>query len=240
MSTEKKVALITGGAKGIGLATAKRLSKEFKVVINIHSDPTPEQLKIFDDYHLTYVKGDVASEADSKQIISDIVDEHGHLDVLVNNAGITRDKLMTRMKQADFEDVINTNLTGTFNMSKFALKQMQRQRSGNIINLSSIVGLNGNIGQANYAASKAGILGLTKTMAREGALRGVRCNAVAPGMIETSMTDALSDKTMDYYKETIPLKRFGTADEVAQTVEFLIQNPYITGQVIAVDGGLTI
>ncbi|MEJ6348910.1 3-oxoacyl-ACP reductase family protein [Holzapfeliella sp. He02] len=240
MSTEKKVALVTGGAKGIGLATAKRLSQDFKVVINIHSDPTPEQLKIFDDYNLTYVKGDVASEADSKQIISDIVDEYGHLDVLVNNAGITRDKLMTRMKQADFEDVINTNLTGTFNMSKFALKQMQRQRSGNIINLSSIVGLNGNIGQANYAASKAGIIGLTKTIAREGALRGVRCNAVAPGMIETSMTDALSDKTMDYYKETIPLKRFGTADEVAQTVEFLIQNPYITGQVIAVDGGLTI
>lgn len=243
MAVAEQVALVTGGAKGIGLAIAKRLAKQgMTVVINAHSEPSTEEWAEIQagNPKLSYLVGSVADEAEAAAMIAAVMTKFGRLDVLVNNAGITRDKLLSRMSAADFNTVIQTNLVGAFNMTKHAMKVMQKQRSGNIVNLASISGLNGNIGQANYAASKAGLIGLTKTAAKEGALRGIRCNAVAPGMIATAMTDKLSDRIKTEITKQIPLHRFGEADEVAQTVAFLISNPYITGQVITVDGGLTI
>ncbi|WP_429970406.1 3-oxoacyl-ACP reductase FabG [Fructilactobacillus sp. Tb1] len=244
MDEEKKVVLITGGTKGIGLATAKRLAKNAAnlVVLNSHrelDDAAKTELMTQFANPVKIVTGDVAKEEDAKRMIDDLVEEFGHIDVLVNNAGMTQDKLMTRMTEESFKDVINTNLVGTFNMSKFALKTMQKKRSGVIINMSSIAGTHGNVGQANYSASKAGIIGLTKTTAQEGSLRGVRCNAIAPGMIKTAMTDKLSDKIIKQWEGQIPLHRFGDVENIAQTVEFLVENDYITGQVITVDGGLT-
>ncbi|USS93439.1 3-oxoacyl-ACP reductase FabG [Fructilactobacillus ixorae] len=244
MTTPKQVALITGGTKGIGLAIAKDLANngQYQVVINSHRELDADAVRALQaefSNEVGIVTGDVAQAEDADRMIQTVVAQYGSLAVLVNNAGQTQDKLMTRMTEASFKDVINTNLVGTFNMSKFALKVMQKQRAGVIINLSSIAGLHGNLGQANYAASKAGIVGLTKTTAREGALRGIRCNAVAPGMIKTDMTAKLSDKIVKQFENEIPLKRFGAVQEIAETVAFLVQNDYITGQVITVDGGLT-
>jgi 3-oxoacyl-[acyl-carrier protein] reductase len=162
----------------------------------------------------------------------------GPIHILVNNAGITNDKLLLRMKPEDFDSVIKINLTGTFNMTQHALKKMMKLREGRIINLTSVVGLTGNIGQANYAASKAGVIGFTKSAAREGAARGITCNAIAPGFIETEMTEVLSDKVKEQSLATIPLQRFGSTQDVAQTAVFLAKSPYITGQVISVDGGM--
>lgn len=244
MMTEKKIVLVTGGTKGIGLATAQRLAKNDHnlVVINSHrelDDAAKAELMQKFSSPVEIVTGDVAKEDDAKRMVDDLVEKFGHLDVLVNNAGMTQDKLMTRMTETSFKDVLNTNLVGTFNMSKFALKTMQKKRTGVIINMSSIAGTHGNVGQANYSASKAGIVGLTKTTAQEGALRGVRCNAIAPGMIKTAMTDKLSDKIIKQWEGQIPLRRFGDVENISQTVEFLVENDYITGQVITVDGGLT-
>ncbi|WP_395319379.1 3-oxoacyl-ACP reductase FabG [Fructilactobacillus frigidiflavus] len=244
MTDEKQIVLVTGGTKGIGLATAKRLATNPAnlVVVNSHRDlDDAAQAELQEQFTnpVKIVPGDVAKEEDAKRMIDDLVEEFGHIDVLVNNAGMTQDKLMTRMTETSFKDVLNTNLVGTFNMSKFALKTMQKKRSGVIINMSSIAGTHGNVGQANYSASKAGIIGLTKTTAQEGSLRGVRCNAIAPGMIKTAMTDKLSDKIIKQWEGQIPLHRFGDAENIAQTVEFLVENNYITGQVITVDGGLT-
>lgn len=244
MTDEKRIVLVTGGTKGIGLATAKRLAKNSTnfVVINSHrklDNAAQTELEKQFNNPIKIVTGDVAKEDDAKRMIDDLVAEFGHIDVLVNNAGMTQDKLMTRMTETSFKDVLNTNLVGTFNMSKFALKIMQKKRSGVIINMSSIAGTHGNVGQANYSASKAGIVGLTKTTAQEGSLRGVRCNAIAPGMIKTAMTDKLSDKIIKQWEGQIPLHRFGDVENIAQTVEFLVENDYITGQVITVDGGLT-
>ncbi|GEP19232.1 3-oxoacyl-ACP reductase FabG [Pediococcus argentinicus] len=232
---DKKVALITGGTRGIGLATAQLFQeKGYQVVITARHQPQAEKKD------LRFISGDVANESDAKRIINNVVEQYGRLDVLVNNAGITVDMLLSRMKLESFKKVLDVNLGGTFNMTKFAMKAMQKQRSGNIIDLSSISGLNGNIGQANYAASKAGIVGLMKTTAREGALRGIRCNAIAPGMIVTDMTDKLSDKIKESVVEQVPLHRFGNPDEIAKTAYFLADNDYITGQTIVVDGGLSI
>ncbi|GAY73205.1 3-oxoacyl-ACP reductase family protein [Lentilactobacillus kosonis] len=243
MTVDKKVAIVTGAAKGIGLATAKRFYDDgFTVVINVHAELSDEQKNAFNQsgYDFEVVVGDVSDDKSAKTIIDSVFEKYGRIDVLVNNAGITRDKLLTRISIDDFKTVINTNLVGTFNMTKYVMKYMQKQRSGAIINLSSISGIHGNVGQANYSASKAGVIGLTKTAAREGALRGIRVNAVAPGMVRTDMVEAMSEKRQQEFAEQIPLKRFGNVAEIADTISFLANNKYITGQVLTVDGGLTI
>ncbi|GMA54209.1 hypothetical protein GCM10025857_55660 [Alicyclobacillus contaminans] len=173
-------------------------------------------------------------------MIEQAQEQLGDIHVLVNNAGMNNDKLLLRMKEEDFESVIKVNLTGTFNMTQPLLKKMMKQKQGVIINMASVSGLMGNMGQANYAASKAGVVGFTKTVAKEAASRGITCNAIAPGFISTDMTAALSDKVKTQINETIPLQHLGNPEDVAQTAIFLAQNPYITGQVISVDGGLTI
>lgn len=238
MDEAKQVVLVTGGTRGIGLAIAQLLAQTAgQVVINAHHEP---DAALKDELHqFDYVVGDVANELDAQRMVETVVERYGQLDVLVNNAGITRDKLLTRMKLTDFEAVLDTNLVGAFNMTKAAMKVMQKQRSGCVVNITSIAGTNGNLGQANYSASKAGLIGLTKTAAQEGALRNIRCNAVAPGMINTDMTAQLSERVVEQVTDHIPLHRFGDPSDVAQTVKFLIDNPYITGQVIKVDGGLT-
>ncbi|AMV63780.1 3-oxoacyl-[acyl-carrier-protein] reductase [Pediococcus damnosus] len=243
MSEAKQIALVTGATKGIGLAIAKRLSKDgMTVVLNTHhalDDDVKQQLS---DQGVTFdnLVGDVANEDDAQAMIDSLLEKYGQIDVLVNNAGINRDKLLSRTKLSDFKAVIDTNLIGAFNMTKFAMKSMQKSRSGVIVNISSISGLHGNIGQANYSASKAGLVGLTKTAAREGALRNIRCNAVAPGMIETDMTGKMSERRQKEFTDQIPLKRFGRPEEIADAVSFLVHNDYLTGQVITIDGGLTI
>ena len=243
MSEAKQIALVTGAAKGIGLAIAKRLSKDgMTVVLNTHhalDDDVKQQLS---DQGVTFdnLVGDVANEDDAQAMIDSLLEKYGQIDVLVNNAGINRDILLSRTKLSDFKAVIDTNLIGAFNMTKFAMKSMQKSRSGVIVNISSISGLHGNIGQANYSASKAGLVGLTKTAAREGALRNIRCNAVAPGMIETDMTGKMSERRQKEFTDQIPLKRFGRPEEIADAVSFLVHNDYLTGQVITIDGGLTI
>ncbi len=243
MTETKQVALVTGAAKGIGLAIAKRLADDgMTVVINAHhelSDADSQQLAAA-GYSFDVLVGDVASEADAEQMINSVVEKYGQIDVLVNNAGITKDKLLSRMKLADFQAVLETNLVGAFNMTKFAMKLMQKARKGSIVNISSISGLHGNLGQANYSASKAGLVGLTKTAAREGALRNIRANAVAPGMVKTDMTEKMSERRQSEFTDQIPLKRFAEPTEIADAVAFLVGNQYITGQVITVDGGLTI
>ncbi|EEI70664.1 3-oxoacyl-ACP reductase family protein [Lentilactobacillus hilgardii] len=243
MSEAKQVALVTGAGKGIGLAIAKRLlDEDFFVVLNTHHDLSDDAKAALEGKSGQYdhLIGDVSNEADAKSMIEAITEKHGRLDVLVNNAGITKDKLLSRLSLEDFKAVIDTNLVGAFNMTKFAMKVMQKARTGAIVNISSISGLHGNLGQANYSASKAGLVGLTKTAAREGALRNIRCNAVAPGMIRTDMTEKMSERRQKEFADQIPLKRFGEAKEIADTVAFLIANQYITGQVVTVDGGLTI
>ena len=171
-------------------------------------------------------------------MIQETQEKLGPITILINNAGITNDKLMLRMKPEEFDQVLKINLVGTFNMTQQVLKKMLKQREGAIINLSSVSGLIGNVGQANYAASKAGVVGFTKSVAREVAPRGITCNAIAPGFIQTDMTDVLSDKVKEQVTQNIPLQRFGQVEDIAQTAIFLAKNPYITGQVINVDGGL--
>ncbi|GAD16711.1 3-oxoacyl-[acyl-carrier-protein] reductase [Lentilactobacillus otakiensis] len=243
MTETKQIALVTGAAKGIGLAIAKRLADDgLTVIINAHHELDDETAKQLADagYHFDVLVGDVANEDDAEQMINSVVEKYGQIDVLVNNAGITKDKLLSRMKLADFKAVLDTNLVGAFNMIKFAMKIMQKARQGSIVNISSISGLHGNLGQANYSSSKAGLVGLTKTAAREGALRGIRSNAVAPGMVKTDMTEKMSERRQSEFTDQIPLKRFAEPTEIADAVAFLVHNQYITGQVITVDGGLTI
>ena len=242
MKLEQKNVFITGSSRGIGLAIAHKFaSLGANVVLNSRGEISEELLAEFKPYGVKVlaISGDVSDFADAKRMVDQAIEELGSVDVLVNNAGITQDTLMLKMTEEDFEKVLKVNLTGSFNMTQAVLKQMIKAREGAIINMSSVVGLMGNIGQANYAASKAGLIGFTKSVAREVANRNVRVNAIAPGMIESDMTAVLSDKVKDAMLAQIPMKQFGQAEQVAEVTAFLASQDYLTGQVIAIDGGLT-
>lgn len=236
-----KTAVVTGAAKGIGKAIALAFAKEgCNIVLNYHSSLDDETVQEIEACGVTCmpVQGDVSDFAFAADMMKKVKKELGSVDILVNNAGITKDMLLMRMKEEQFDSVIQTNLKGTFNMIRHASSIMLKQRSGAIINMSSVVGVMGNVGQANYAASKAGIIGLTKSTAKELAARGVTCNAIAPGFVETDMTAALSEDLQKQMLETIPLKRYGQVDDIAKAAVFLAKNTYITGQVLHVDGGM--
>lgn len=240
-----KVAFITGATRGIGRAIALELAKEgYNIALNYRTENEAlESLKkeISDIGVECYpVQGDVSKAEDSERMTKEIIEHFEQIDVLVNNAGITKDNLILRMKEEEFTDVINVNLVGTFNITKNVIKYMTKKRYGKIINLSSVVGISGNAGQSNYAASKAGIIGFTKSIAKELASRNITANAVAPGFIQTDMTNVLKDEIKEAIEGTIPLKRLGTAEDVAKVVKFLAseESSYITGQVINVDGGM--
>lgn len=242
MKLEQKNVFITGSSRGIGLAIAHKFaSLGANVVLNSRGEISEELLAEFKPYGVKVlaISGDVSDFADAKRMIDQAIEELGSVDVLVNNAGITQDTLMLKMTEEDFEKVLKVNLTGAFNMTQSVLKPMIKAREGAIINMSSVVGLMGNIGQANYAASKAGLIGFTKSVAREVANRNVRVNAIAPGMIESDMTAVLTDKVKDAMLTQIPMKQFGQAEQVADVTAFLASQDYLTGQVIAIDGGLT-
>ena len=242
MKLEQKNVFITGSSRGIGLAIAHKFaSLGANVVLNSRGEISEELLNEFKPYGVKVlaISGDVSDFTDAKRMVDKAIEGLGSVDVLVNNAGITQDTLMLKMTEDDFEKVLKVNLTGAFNMTQAVLKQMIKTREGAIINMSSVVGLMGNIGQANYAASKAGLIGFTKSVAREVANRNVRVNAIAPGMIESDMTAVLSDKVKDAMLAQIPMKQFGQAEQVAEVTAFLASQDYLTGQVIAIDGGLT-
>ena len=242
MKLEQKNVFITGSSRGIGLAIARKFaSLGANVVLNSRGKISEELLDEFKPYGVKVlaISGDVSDFTDAKRMVDQAIEGLGSVDVLVNNAGITQDTLMLKMTEEDFEKVLKVNLTGAFNTTQAVLKQMIKAREGAIINMSSVVGLMGNIGQANYAASKAGLIGFTKSVAREVANRNVRVNAIAPGMIESDMTAVLSDKVKDAMLAQIPMKQFGQAEQVAEVTAFLASQDYLTGQVIAIDGGLT-
>ena len=240
-----KVAVVTGASRGIGKAIACKLASQgAKVVVNYNgskekAEAVKAEIEAQGGTAVLY-QCDVSDFASCETFIQDVIKEHGSLDILVNNAGITRDGLLMKMSEEDFDKVLDTNLKGTFNTIRFATRQMIKQRSGRIINMSSVVGVSGNAGQANYAASKAGVIGLTKAVAREVASRGVTVNAIAPGFIQTDMTDVLSDKVKEAMVGQIPLGRFGQTEDIAAAVAFLASDGagYITGQVLHVDGGM--
>ena len=240
-----KVAFITGATRGIGKQIAITFAKEgYDIAINYRTEN--EELKNAkkeieeNNIKCLTVQGDVSSFEDCERCINEIIEEFGKIDVLVNNAGITKDTLLMRMKKEDFESVIDVNLVGTFNVTKNVISHMMKARSGRIINISSVVGVSGNAGQTNYSASKAGIIGFTKSLAKEVGSRGILVNAVAPGFIETQMTDVLKDEIKEEIAKSIPVKRMGVAQDVANVVKFLASDDssYITGQVIHVDGGM--
>ena len=242
MELSNKNVFVTGSTRGIGLAIAHKFaSLGANVVLNGRSAISEELLAQFADYGVKVVaiSGDVSDNADAKRMVDKAVEALGSVDILVNNAGITKDGMALRMTEEDFDAVLKINLTGTFNMTQAVLKPMTKAREGAIINLSSVVGLIGNAGQANYAASKAGVIGFSKSIAREVAARNVRVNVIAPGFIESDMTAVLSDKIKDAMMGQIPMKRFGQAEEVAEVAVFLAKQEYLTGQVLAIDGGLT-
>lgn len=241
MEITNKNVFITGSTRGIGLAIAHHFAANgANLVLNGRSDITSELIGEFDQYDVQVIgiSGDVSDAEDAKRMIQEATEALGSVDVLINNAGITADKLMLKMTMDDFERVLKINLTGAFNMTQSVLKPMTKARQGAIINMTSVVGLMGNVGQANYAASKAGLIGLTKSVAREVASRNIRVNAIAPGFIESDMTAVLSDKVKDAMKAQIPMKRFGSVEEIATAALFVATQEYITGQTIAIDGGM--
>jgi len=238
-----KVALVTGASRGIGKACALELANAgYDVIVNYAGNEEAANSVVSEikakGVNSEAVKFDVSNKKNVEDAINDIISKYEKIDVLVNNAGITRDGLFIRMSEENWNDVINTNLTGMFNVANPVVKLMMKQRSGSIVNLSSIVGINGNAGQANYAAAKAGVIGMTKSLAKELGSRGIRVNAVAPGFIQTDMTKSLdSEKMLDL----IPLKRLGDPVDVAKVVKFLaVDAEYVTGQVLRVDGGLVV
>lgn len=240
-----KCAVITGATRGIGKQIAITLAKQgYNIALNYRKENeelenTKKEIEKI-GVQILAVKGDVANFEDCENFVKQVIERFGQIDVLVNNAGITKDMLLMRMKKEDFEQVIDTNLVGTFNVTKNVVPYMMKARSGRIINISSVVGISGNAGQTNYSASKAGIIGFTKSLAKEIASRNILVNAVAPGFIETNMTDVLKDDVKQEIAKNIPLKRMGTTQDVANVVKFLASDDssYITGQVINVDGGM--
>lgn len=242
MNFEGKVAVVTGGYSGIGKAIAETLSKDGADIALVGLGPKEEALESIGSMGVK-VKAydcDVSDFEKSGNVITEILADFGRIDFLVNNAGICKDNLVLKMDESDFDAVISVNLKGAFNMIKHTYKMFMKQRSGRIVNMASIVGLNGNAGQANYSASKAGLIGVTKSVAKELAARNVTVNAIAPGYIDTAMTQALSDKVKDEIAATIPMKRRGKPEDVANVVKFLCSDmaAYVTGEVIRVDGGI--
>lgn len=245
MSLENKTAVVTGASRGIGLAVAKKLASQGANIAILYVGKDEEGENAKKEVEALGVKVglyycDVSSFNESKETVEKIIEEFGGIDILVNNAGIVRDKLVLKMEEADFDAVINVNLKGTFNMIKHTYTHFMKKRAGRIVNVASVVGINGNAGQANYSASKAGVIGLTKSVAKELAGRGVTANAVAPGYIITDMTNALSDKVKDAIEASIPMKKRGLPEDVANAISFLCSDDasYITGEVIRVDGGM--
>ncbi|WP_454964278.1 3-oxoacyl-[acyl-carrier-protein] reductase [Filifactor alocis] len=243
---EKRVALVTGAGGGIGRAIAMQLAKsDMDIAIHYNSNRTKaeETQKLCEEFgakvHL--IQGDISTEETCKEVVEEVIKEFGTIDVLINNAGITKDGLFIRMKEEDFNQVIDTNLKGAFFMSKYAAQVMLKKRYGRIVNITSVVGIGGNAGQANYSASKAGMIGLTKSLAKELGKKGILVNAVAPGFVDTEMTDKLSDKVKESILNQIVVGCMATPEDIARTVEFLSveENRYITGQVISVDGGMS-
>jgi 3-oxoacyl-[acyl-carrier protein] reductase len=246
MGLEGKTALITGAGRGIGRATAARLARDgANVAINFKGNAAAaeESKKLVESVgaKATLIQGDVAKDGDAEEVVKGaLAFGGGKLDILVNNAGITRDNLLLRMSAAEWDEVLNLNLRGAFLVTKAAMRPMMKQRSGRIVNVSSVAGVAGNAGQANYASAKAGLIGFTKTVAREMASRNITCNAVAPGFVPTDLTNDLIKQMEDTILKQIPLGRFGTVDDVANAIAFLVSDEasYITGQVLVVDGGM--
>ena len=242
---DRETAVITGGSRGIGRAVALKLAERgCDTVINYagNKEKAEETAALCREYGVSAVtvQGDIARKEDCERILQAALENFDHIDILVNNAGITRDNIIMRMSDEEFDAVIDTNLRGTYHMMKLVSRPMMKQRYGRIVSLASVVGLMGNIGQINYAASKAGVIGMTKSLARELASRNVTVNAVAPGFIETDMTDRLSDKIKEQMSAQIPLGHFGKPEQVAKAAAFLASDDaaYITGQVLNVDGGM--
>lgn len=245
MILQGKNALVTGASRGIGRAIALELAKQgANVAVNYAGNEAKADAVVQEIEQMGLksikVQADVTSESDVKEMVKAVTSEFGSLDILINNAGVTKDNLLMRMKEADFDQVINTNLKGVFICTKAVTRQMMKQKSGKIINVASIVGVTGNPGQANYAAAKAGVIGLTKTSAKELASRNIYVNAVAPGFISTDMTDQLTAEQQEAMSAMIPLEKLGTPEEVAKVVRFLASDDasYITGQTIHIDGGM--
>ena len=243
MKLAQEVAIVTGAARGIGRAIAKALAAEGAKVALADLLPEVEATAAEftnEGYQTLAVTGDVSQFADAERIVEETIKQFGQVDIVVNNAGITRDNLLLRMSEEDWQKVIAINLTGTFNLTKAALKYMIKRRSGKIVNIASVIGEIGNVGQANYAASKAGVIAFTKSVAKEVASRGIRANAVAPGFIQSKMTEVLPEKVKEELEKQIPLVRLGRPEDVAKAVVFLVSDDadYITGQVLNVDGGL--
>ena len=245
MNAEKKIAVVTGGARGIGKAIALELAKAGNLVVINYNGSEEKARETKAEIEAAGGQADIlqcnVADFDAcEAFFKAVAEKYGRVDILVNNAGVTKDGLLMKMSEEDFSRVVDINLKGTFNCIRHVARMMLRQRSGRIISLSSVVGLRGNAGQANYSASKAGIIGLTKSAAKELASRGITVNAIAPGMIETDMTADLADKVKDEIMKQIPLKRFGQAEDVANAAAFLVSDEaaYITGQVLHVDGGM--
>lgn len=243
---EGKVAIVTGGSRGIGKGIVNKLAEQGATVVFTFVSSEEAAQAVANDAAANYgvtvkaVKNDAASFSQAEELIENTVKEFGRIDIVVNNAGITKDNLLMRMTESDWDAVIDTNLKSVFNMTKAVQKVMLKQRSGSIINLSSVVGRSGNAGQANYAASKSGVIGFTQAIARELGSRSIRCNAIAPGFIETEMTEKLDENTKNGWIQNIPLKRAGTTEDVANCVLFLASDlsSYISGQTINVCGAM--